>query len=286
VVRFTGKTSPTDATVVTSEGLVFANNVIANATILMHLGGVRYFNIIGNVLDYAGQAAIQLESNATYYSGAHVVVGNYMAVNGPGGTACVYNLNAVAPLNLDRYIGNTLVSYSGSAPYGFAMTGSQSQAIIANNSVTGFTSNDILIEASGARVINNDLTSATAFNLSYTSGTTFEAHGNSGTMVRYAGQIGGYETGPGGKRTATCTAVPTVGAWKVGDFVHNEAPAVGAPKGWFCTPRPRRPPRRASGAFRFGCTFSVRHQSRLQRPRHVRRRRRSDVGQVGLEPTT
>ena len=31
------------------------------------------------------------------------------------------------------------------------------------------------------------------------------------------------------------TAVPSTGTWQVGDYVRNNTPAVGQPKGWYCT---------------------------------------------------
>lgn len=39
----------------------------------------------------------------------------------------------------------------------------------------------------------------------------------------------------GGKRVLALTAAPTTGTWARGDYVRNSNPAVGSPKGWFCT---------------------------------------------------
>jgi hypothetical protein len=38
-----------------------------------------------------------------------------------------------------------------------------------------------------------------------------------------------------GKFRGTATAAPTTGTWRVGDHVENSTPAVGQPKGWWCT---------------------------------------------------
>lgn len=67
-----------------------------------------------------------------------------------------------------------------------------------------------------------------------------------GTAFRYYG--GNVMTGTGGDTTGTTnvnqrgdlrvfysTAVPATGSWLVGDYVKNSAPAVGSPKGWYCT---------------------------------------------------
>jgi hypothetical protein len=41
--------------------------------------------------------------------------------------------------------------------------------------------------------------------------------------------------GGAGSVTLTLSAAPVAGYWNVGDHVINSAPAVGQPKGWFCT---------------------------------------------------
>jgi hypothetical protein len=39
----------------------------------------------------------------------------------------------------------------------------------------------------------------------------------------------------GGRLTAAGNAAPTTGTWTRGDYVRNINPAVGQPKGWYCT---------------------------------------------------
>lgn len=156
-VRFNGTTSPSNSTPDTSEGWMITKNVFAHGNTNIALTGVRNFSIIGNIIDWSKQYGIFINSNATYYSGAHQIVGNYIAVGTSiAGAAAIYNANAVAVAQPGpgAIANNSFMAYAGTDPVsGSAMTcasaiqlaGSNAAQTITGNTSGGFASQDLLI---------------------------------------------------------------------------------------------------------------------------------------------
>jgi hypothetical protein len=110
------------------------------------------------------------------------------------------------------------------------LTARTTDLICANNSL-----NNMVFGICGNAEIGPWLVSDNAF----TSITNNLCHAGpyQGTMLRQA------QVGPSKVDIiqVTATAPPATGTWEVGDYVKNSTPAVGKPKGWYCTVRATHP---------------------------------------------
>lgn len=245
-VRFSGAESPADSTHVTSEGWMLTANLLAYSGINLELEGVRYFNIIGNIIDWAAIAGVYHGSHGSQlYSGAHTFSGNYIAVGGSAGVAGVLDANAHAPSHKNSYSDNVFVGYEGqdpwtgapmTRPYGLHLAGTHSASIVRGNRFHGFTDADIRMDHPGSIVTDNDGSPVAPGLGSYYSLAANLIDRNVGAV--YSTQVAHtapYVRDSEGLRIVRASAPPAAGTWKVGERVVTARPAVGQPKAWVCT---------------------------------------------------
>jgi hypothetical protein len=126
---------------------------------------------------------------------------------GPAAVFCGTDIKLVSP----TFVGNT-----GGAGNSYSVTFDNTGRI----SVSNPTYSGVSFKA--------EITAATEYVESgWHSATPAIINGAGARLINFYGALG--------RATTYGTAAPTTGAWRVGDRVYNQSPAVGQPKSWVCT---------------------------------------------------
>jgi len=238
-IRFAGQESPTDATVVGTEGWTISGNLLFGGETGIEGNGATSITVADNILDYNQIYGIAVKENGTAFGGVWDIHDNYIAISGAGGIAGVSLPNTVANTQntFNRVHDNRILAYAGSVcTYGVYISGTNAKSIVRGNVISVMGAADIRAQIAGNVITDNVcLTAAPSTTANIYSTFLNEVANNVGVVYWPGGSTPVAYTARGRMRQTYAAAIPTTGTWAVGDECANTVSAVGSPKAWLCT---------------------------------------------------
>jgi hypothetical protein len=218
----------------TSEGWFISDNLIDAFEIAIFGNGVTHVYINNNILDHCGVNGVKIIDNGTAFAGNFNVAGNYIAMSGAAGDACVANSNTVSNTQNRGCIvsDNQMLAYSGaSCSYGVNMNGTAAvNNIITNNTFKAFATSDIKCNVGPDIITGNQCQSSVTYNINVVGSSIVQ--NNKGTIV--FNEFAQYQT-LGQNKVTWSYNIPTTGTWANGDICYKSNSVAGGYIGWACT---------------------------------------------------
>jgi hypothetical protein len=244
-IVFNGAESPSDSADVASEGWTVTNSVIFGGGTNIYIRGTTHVTVTSCIIDFSMYDGVRIQDNGTHFAGNCVIADNYIAVGDPSLTSGdwaagvrVYNGVSDSQNSGNRITGNHVVVYSGDVcPKGIWAQGSESQSVIANNVLNGFSVSDVTLDCSGNVVTGNrcKTTPSASKNINPAASTANLIADNFGEVYLRGGDPVVYRTDALGYKEWTGLQAFAAGAHAYGERIINAYPAVGQPQGWICT---------------------------------------------------
>lgn len=230
-----------------TESVHIVQNQIFGFTRNINVVQATFVNILGN--DLSGSEKVISFGTA---NGGYSICNNYIEVTGTGTGIYAGSQSVETPTTRTNIEQNYFIGTSGASAVGLQLNDStntyQWNAIIRDNTFTGFTTADIRLYASGKTLVDNNRCMSTALTNSIFVG---QVLGSPVILTNNYFYKALYSDVPAditdGKlilqnnvennsfQSAHQAAAPTTGTWRIGDIVYNNAPASAGYVGWVCT---------------------------------------------------
>jgi hypothetical protein len=205
------------------EGWWINSPLIFGAEIAIQGIGASHIYINNPILDFCKVNGILIGDNGTDFGGNWDISGGYIAMTGSGGEAVIKDTNAIAnSVNRGSHIrGTSQLTYPGATcSYGIWMQGAESKnAIITDNTISGFAVNDIYAVNGDNTVIGNKCLSSGITNINAVGNVA-----NNGKAIVYYRRSTNYTT-RGMQKETYDEAMPTTGTYNAGDFCWKVNPS-------------------------------------------------------------
>jgi hypothetical protein len=178
--------------------------------------GASHIYINNPILDFCKVNGILIGDNGTDFGGNWDISGGYIAMTGSGGEAVIKDTNSIVnSMNRGSHIrGTSQLTYPGATcSYGIWMQGAESKnAIISDNTISGFAVNDIYAPNGDNTVIGNKCLSSGITNINAVGNVA-----NNGKAIVYYRRTANYTT-RGMQKDTYDEAMPTTGTYNAGDI--------------------------------------------------------------------
>lgn len=230
-----------------SESIHILQNQIFGFSRNINIEQATFVNILGNDLSGSERVISFVTPNGTYN-----ICNNYIEVTGTGTGVYGTSQSVETPATRSVIEQNQFIGTGGASAIGIQLNDAtntfQWNAAIRDNTFTGFTVQDIKLNAPGKLLVDNNrcmsIGLATSIYVDTVAGPTVTLSNNYCVKPIVLGDITDYFLGKVVLSNNTendlfqplkQAVAPTTGTWRKTDMVMSSAPTVGQPKGWVCT---------------------------------------------------